>query len=389
MAGVIDGAVEIKRLADVLSETDAALRLSLGEDIRLEGDSVLGALRAPAAVQQAAQWEVLGDLATALDPDQARGELLDGIVALSGVSPRLEAVASTGEVTLTGTALQVIQAGVRIRGAVSRVLVETVAAVQLGAGGNATASVRALETGPLEVDAGDLTEIVTPRAGLSSCTNAAALVPGRARELDPELRARRAASLQGVGGGTDGAIRAALLEIAEVQQAIVISNRTLATLGSGQTAKSVRSILWPDTGDPVIEGEIAAALAGVAGARAGIELYGTGASAEVTLSSGQAYTVAWDYATAIPVYVKVTLTLASGAPSGIADEVQAAVELYLTAPEIGADVRFLRLAAIVQAVSDKITGAAILIGLSDPPTLSADIPIAEDAIAQLGSVVVV
>jgi hypothetical protein len=388
MAGLTsDGRVTILRLADVLEQIDDELRDSLGADIRLDGDSVLGQVRAAPAIQASLLWEAFGQLGTALDPDQATGELLDGIVALSGVRPRLEPVPSTGQVTLTGTPNALLPAGVRLRGATSGVIVETVAPVTLQ-GGSATVGVRALEAGPLVVPAADLTQIVTPYAGLTSATNAAALVPGRDRESDLALRARREASLQGTGGGTDGGIRAALLELAEVAQAVVISNRTLTTLPSGQTGKSVRCILWPDTADPAVEGRIARVLAGPDGVRAGIEAYGTDVTATVTLDTGQSYAVRWDYASAVPIYVDATLTLGPLAPAGVQAQVQAAIEDYLSAPLIGEDVRVLKLLSIVQAVSPEILSVTLLLDTVTPPVGTTDITIAEDEIAQVGAVVV-
>lgn len=378
------GSIEILRLEEILAEVDAELRATLGDDIRLEGDSVLGQLRAAPAIQIATLWEALGEVATALDPDQAQGELLDGIVALSGVTPRKAALPSTGTVTLTGTPGTTIPAGTRLRGAASGVVVETVQALTLS-GASGSVGVRALATGPLEVPAADLTVIVTPVSGLASATNAAALVPGRHVESNAELRARREASLQGTGGGTLAGIRAALLDVAEVQQAVVIQNTTLTALPSGQPGKSVRAVLWPDTADPVVEADIARVLAGASGARAGIEVWGEDASATVSLSSGQDIDIAWDYAAAVGVYVSVALTVSADAPSGLATSVKSAIEACLLAPRIGEDVRLLRLQSITAGVSESILAAAITLGTSASPVGTADITIDDDQIAQVAS----
>jgi uncharacterized phage protein gp47/JayE len=390
MAGVTpDGRVEIKRLAELIEETDAELRAGLGAQIRLGADSLLGLMRGALLIPVSQVWEFTGQLATAFDPRQARGELLDALVALSGVSPRLAGRPSQGQVTFTVVGGTTVPAGTRVRGSVSRVVVETAQAVTAGPSQTSLiVPVAALEDGPQVVTAGDLTEILTPRAGVSAVTNVAGLVPGRLRETDEELRIRRSLSLAVTGGGTEGAMRAELLALDAVDQAVILSNRGLTTLPSGQPGKSARPVLWPVTALPDDLDAIARALAGERGIRAGLQVWGTSESATVTLSSGQSLVVEWDWADAVPVYIDVTLTLAPLAEPGLALAVEAAIIDYLNAIRIGEDVRFLRLAQIVQSVSPSILSAVIELDTSPGPSSSADIPIAEDEIATIGAVTV-
>lgn len=384
MAGVTpDGRFEIMRLEDVRQAQADDIRDTLGDDVRVSPDSVLGQVLDAGAVQIASIWEALGELATALDPDQAPGEFLDGIVALSNVRARQGAQASFGAVTLTGAGGTVVPAGARVRGLTSSVVVETVETVTIS--GPVVVGVRALATGPLVVPAGDLTEIVTPYAGWASVTNAAALTTGRDVELDAQLRARRESSAAVTGGGTDPAIRAALLEIEPTQQVVVISNRTSVALASGQPPHSVRAVVYPDSADPEVEELIARALAGARGARGGIRVWGEDEVATVTLTSGQELTVAWDYATAIGVWVSVALTLGPLAPDDVEDQVEAAILEYLEELLIGEDVRPLRLAQAVQGVSEEILDASITLGTAPAPVGTTAIAIDEDEIGIVGA----
>lgn len=376
MAGVDSTGFAIKTLQEVLADLDASLRTSLGENLRLDADSVLGQIRGAIGTEISLVWEALGEVAAALDPDQAVGVYLDALAALSGITPRQQATRSTGTITVNGTSGTVIPAGSRVRDAASTVTVETTAAVTIA--GATGVPVQALTTGPIEAAASSLTVIVTPVAGWTSTTNAAALTPGQDIESDLQLRARREASLQASGTGTDGGIRAALLEI--VEQAVILSNRTNSTAADGTPAHAVRAILYPDPNSATVEAAIAAAYFGQL--PAGIQAWGTDVTATVTDSQGVDQTIEWDYATEVDVYIDVTVTLAAGSDV-VAADIAAAIVAYVNALEVGDDVRVLRVYQAIQAVSDDVLSASSLtIDTVDPPMATSDLAIAIDEIAR-------
>jgi uncharacterized phage protein gp47/JayE len=376
MAGVDSTGFTIKTLAEVLADLDASLRTELGENLRLDADSVLGQIRGAIGTEISLVWEALGEVAAALDPDQAVGVYLDALAALSGITPRQQATRSTGTITVNGTSGTVIPAGSRVRDAASTVTVETTASATIA--GATSVPVQALTTGPIEAAAASLTVIVTPVAGWSSSTNAAALTPGQNIESDLQLRARREASLQASGTGTDGGIRAALLEI--VEQAVVLSNRTNSTAADGTPAHAVRAILYPDPNSAIVEAAIATAYFGQL--PAGIQAWGTSVTATVTDSQGVDHTIEWDYATEVDVYIDVTVTLAPGSDV-VAADIQAAIVAYVNALEVGDDVRVLRVYQAIQAVSDEVLSASSLaIDIVDPPVATSDLAIDIDEIAR-------
>lgn len=376
MAGVDSTGFTIKTLQEVLADLDASLRTELGENLRLDADSVLGQIRGALGTEISLVWEALGEVAAALDPDQAVGVYLDALAALSGITPRQQATRSTGTITVNGTSGTVIPAGSRVRDAASTVTVETTAAATIA--GATSVPVQALTTGPIEAAASSLTVIVTPVAGWSSSTNAAALTPGQNIESDLQLRARREASLQASGTGTDGGIRAALLEI--VEQAVVLSNRTNSTAADGTPAHAVRAILYPDPNSATVEAAIATAYFGQL--PAGIQAWGTSVTATVTDSQGVDHTIEWDYATEVDVYIDVTVTLAPGSDV-VAADIQAAIVAYVNALEVGDDVRVLRVYQAIQAVSDDVLSASSLaIDIIDPPVATSDLAIDIDEIAR-------
>ena len=269
-----------------------------------------------------------------------------------------------------------IPAGSRARDAASTVTVETTASATIA--GATSVPVQALTTGPIEAGAGTLTVIVTPVAGWSSSTNAAALTPGQNIESDLQLRARREASLQASGTGTDGGIRAALLEI--VEQAVVLSNRTNSTAAAGTPAHAVRAILYPDPNSATVEAAIATAY--FSQLPAGIQAWGTSVTATVTDSQGVDHTIEWDYATEVDVYIDLTVTLVPGSDV-VAADIQAAIVAYVNALEVGDDVRVLRVYQAIQAVSDDVLSASSLaIDIIDTPVATSDLAIDIDEIAR-------
>ena len=95
--------------------------------------------------------------------------------------------------------------------------------------GVAYAPFKAENTGPIQANAGALVTIATPVAGWTFAYNLAdtATLPnttGRHVETDADLRARRLAELQGLGGGPADSIRAYLLAQTDVEACSVFVN---------------------------------------------------------------------------------------------------------------------------------------------------------------------
>lgn len=92
--------------------------------------------------------------------------------------------------------------------------------------------------GPYDLEAHELSEIVTPETGWESVGNLVAAVTGRNVETDEELRIRRAASF-GTGYATDTSIKNYLYNHVDgIVSASVVSNRTLETDSAGRPPKS-------------------------------------------------------------------------------------------------------------------------------------------------------
>lgn len=95
--------------------------------------------------------------------------------------------------------------------------------------------------GPVVAPSFTLNQIDTPVVGLDRATNPTDATAGRLTETDSEVRLRSNIGQQSRGASTIPAIRAKLLEVSGVTQAIVFQNESMVVNGDGLPAKSFRA----------------------------------------------------------------------------------------------------------------------------------------------------
>lgn len=336
------------RLADLRTSLRASLRTSLGDGVQLGQTRVLGRIVdaiAPILADIAGLTQALYD---AFDPDAAEGEHLDNLCAIVGVT-RIAADYSTGTITVAGVNGTVIPSGSIVR-IPNGARFETTANATIS-GGVATIAIRAEDTGPVEADADAISSIVTSVSGWTSITASSEISTaegnlGRNVETDEELRVRREQSLSIIGGGTDAAIRARLLEVSGVDAAVVISNRTMTTDGNGIPAKSFEAVVWPAQADddPVW---LAIWLAQPAGILAHGDEVGTAID-----SQGNSQPVAYSVATEREIHIDVLITADTTEwPADGEDQARAAVLAAFASMSIGDDVRLFKITAAVSGIA--------------------------------------
>lgn len=342
------------RLADIRTSLRASLRTSLGPQVQLGQTRVLGRIVdaiAPTLAELAALLQALYDV---FDPDAAEGTHLDNLCAIVGVT-RIAASASTGTITVAGTNGTVIPAGSIVRIANGARFLTTANATI--SGGVATIPIEAEDTGPVEADEDAIDAIVTSVSGWTSITASAEISAaegniGRNVETDTELRVRRAQSLSIVGGGTDQAIRARLLEVTGVLAAVVLSNRTLTTDVNSIPGKAFRSVVYPApaSSDPVW---LAIWKVQPAGILADGAVVGTAID-----SQGNSQPVAYSVATEQAIHIDVLITAdATEWPADGEDQARAAVLAAFAGLSIGDDVRLFKITSAVSGIAGIITVA--------------------------------
>lgn len=388
--GLDSTGLTVPRLEDTRAALQARAIEQWGSDTYLGGDSVLGQIIAIMASQADDLYQLLQALYDSISPDNATGIFLDNLAGIVGLT-RNPATKSTGTITLTGTAGTIVPSGQLVEGDDGTVFVST-STVTIGVGGTVDVIVQAEYAGLASAGIGEVTKILTPIAGWSTCTNAAAFVDGQAAESDPQLRRRIVRDPAVAGASTDHSIRAKLADLDYIDAAIVISNRSLVTDSLGIPGKAFRAVLHPTLALTSRKEEVATLI--YSNAPAGIESDGSEVFT-VTDQFGYAQTVKFSYATQLPLYVEADLSTTAGFPSDGIARVQEAITAYFQGVavadqaakadlfshvgeglSVGDDVVILDMYCAIKTV-DGIVGIVLRVDTVDPPVaiVSIDVPL--------------
>lgn len=242
--------------------------------------------------------------------------------------------------------------------------------------------VQSLTIGPNLANAFTLTNIVTSVAGLASALNAVDATLGRNLETIPAMKIRRAQQLATAGAGTVAAIKSKLAKVAGVAAVVVFENDTDLTDSGGRPPHSLEVVAQNGAAS-----DIAATLYACKGD--GMGLFGN-TSGTTLDSNGYAKVIAFSRPTLVVIYLTLNVTRDTTGegntfPVNGSALIQAAAIAYINKLGIGRDVIVTPgLIAALSAVPG-IYGVTVAIGTSASPTLSSNIPITANQVANLDS----
>lgn len=224
-----------------------------------------------------------------------------------------------------------------------------------------------------------LTVIDTPVAGLSRVLNIEDATVGRSVEEDADYRIRSKVAQKGSGSGTVEAIRAKLLEVSGVTQAIVFENTTLVVDGNGLPAKSFRAYVQGGADQDILD-KIWLAKGG------GIQPDGI-VTGNITDSQGIIHLMKFSRPDVIEIYITIEITTDSRFPADGEAQVRAALAAYVNSLDIGSDV--IVYPALMASINNIVGIIDVEIGVdtSPAPALGTDNNIAV-AINEVAKVVV-
>ncbi len=188
MAVIDDTGATPTTLEEYQTLLQTAFNAAFGSEIDLEPKSPAGQFVDSLALSMSQSDDAVINVAGAINIFRAFSSQLEGLAALLGI-PKKRATGTIVSVTLGGTPATIISSGSRARsdrGDLYSLDDDT----QLDAGGVATATMTAIETGPIELLAGELTSLVDVVPGWETVTNAADGVIGRDIESDSAYRQR-------------------------------------------------------------------------------------------------------------------------------------------------------------------------------------------------------
>jgi uncharacterized phage protein gp47/JayE len=373
-----------KRLEDIRDELRAEIAGVFGSKLNTAADSAIAQLIDVFAGQLAVTWEGLEGVYQAFDPASAEGVALENLAALFKLT-RTPATSSVGTIRVTGTAGTVIPEGYEVRSPSTDVNVVTTDVAVIPVLGFVDVPARTVDTGPVIVEAGDVTTAVDFVSGVDSVTNLTDFIPGAVVESDQELALRRDGSLQVGGAAVDRAIRGQLLALPFVTQALVISNRSGTTDANGFPPHSVNAIVWPTTADTDEQQAIIDVL--VRNAPGGIRANG---AVQFTVTDDYGYTdpepYGFSFATELDVYVDVIVTTDANYPGNGDDQITAAIVAAGNSLSVGADVRVLTLLCEVADIPGVLTAEVrVKVGSAPGPSDTANIVVAVDEVARFAT----
>jgi len=297
MAGLGLNGFTPKTLDEIQEDIFARMRSKWGDGIDTTANSNFGMLGGIIAEIASELWDVAQAVYAAAYPSSATGMSLREVSEITGTQAK-EATKSAVTLTATGTPGTLIAQGRVFSVAGSGHRFVSLADATIGGGGTVSIEAEAEETGAIPANAGTLTVIETPVAGLSSVTNPLDAVLGTSEDTDPELRRRRDSELHQRGLGSVPAIVSAVSN--------AFPEEVEAVSGYENTGDTTNSDgLPPHSFEILAVGGDDAELAEVilASKPAGIATHGT-ESETVTDSEGTPHLVKFSRASTIDIHVR-------------------------------------------------------------------------------------
>lgn len=187
--------VVVPDTSETLRNVQAEFVSAFGSDLSLAPETPQGVLMAIEADARDETLRLNAKVANQVNPNQATGQFLDALWALTGGARRQATRSRVEGVVLTGVPGTVVPANSAARVEGTGATFRSEGAAVIGPDGTTTAVFLSSDFGPVEAAAGKLTEVATQVLGWETITNPSAARPGQLRELDGNARQRRRETL--------------------------------------------------------------------------------------------------------------------------------------------------------------------------------------------------
>ncbi len=367
--GVTPTGFVIKPLSAILTEIEDAQRADIDPGLDLDARSVLGQNNGIFAAAIAEVWELGQAVYNATYPDSASDDSLDNVSSITGTkrSKQTKTIVRDVSVTLSPNSPLPLGSVAHLSLQPNSRFVTLAALPGSAVGGVFLVDFEAELAGSVVVTGdvapnGELNQIAEPVPGWTAVNNTLDGETGTTTETDPELRIKRLDELESTGSTNVDAIRAGLISLASVTDALVFENDTDFVDAQGRPPHSIQAVIRG--GAPT---EIANTI--FVEKAAGIEPVGA-ESLVVVDSQGFSHTMRWDFGTQLIFFGDIDVTvdpLVFDALNGPA-AIKAIISDYVNGLGIGADVDYDLCRAVVLPVADDcgvpgvLKVAALLIG---------------------------
>lgn len=241
MADITNQGIQGVSLEEYLSLIQQA-HLNIDPNWNLDPDSPDGQQTGIYAEMFANLDEALVEAYNSKDPDKATGEALTSIGKIHGIQ-RKDATFSVAPLSVTGTAGSRFPQGSLVRNPSTKEIWVVMTTIVVATNGKGSGFVQSQVAGPINANAGDLTEIVNPASGITSVTNIAAATIGRYAESDTDFRVRRFDSVGLDSNNQIDSLYAALANVTGVTDLKVYENDTNSTDVNGIPARNLAVVV--------------------------------------------------------------------------------------------------------------------------------------------------
>lgn len=378
--GVTDLGFNRKTLNDILASVQQHHRDTFGAGIDVAIAAELGQLDGNFASELAEVWELAELVYHAFDPEAATDYALEALASLTGTVKRQASATKSTAQTFNLNAGVTIPAGSLVAVDGRPDITFSVDAPVTNPGGSPAdipGTLTCTQTGPIQVLAGALTQIVTSVTGWNSTTNTEDCVTGRNADTNIELRQRREDELALRGGSTVRAIRADLLdfknhpELVGINQVQVLENKGNSIDANGLPAHSIEVVVDDGTVPSVADADIAQVIWS-AGAAGGINTFGS-VLYYVFDDNGDPQPVYFSRFTLRPVYITLSLTKDNNYPIDGDAQVKAALVAKGVTLTGGAEVVALAFRSAALSVPGVIDVPTYFQGFAPSPVSSANL----------------
>ncbi|HEX3045398.1 MAG TPA: baseplate J/gp47 family protein [Bacillota bacterium] len=296
--GVTSSGFKVKTREQIVADMENAARGFFEKNVNLSAKSPLGLFIQLLAWPISLVWLALEGVYNSAYVDTATGQSLDNVGKYIGIGRR-PATKAIHVVEFSGTENTTVPAGFIVdTGNKNPVEFEVMTEGKIGARGIIALKVLCRKTGSIgNVSLGMITKIKNPVNGINQINHRSLFSQGLDRETDFEFRERYKESVAKGGASTLESITAAILEVPNVIQAIVIENDTMTTDSDGRPPKSIEAVVLggddADIGQAIFTTKAA-----------GIQPYGN-VTTSVLDRSGRVHNVSFTRAQEVNVYVKI------------------------------------------------------------------------------------
>lgn len=258
------------------------------------------------------------------DPSKATGYDLDALYYLTTGLKRSDGTPSKATLTLSGDDGAIIPVHSIIESTANGSQWSTLSTVTI-ANGSASVEAQCTTNGDTQASIGDITEIKTPTGGWQSATNAAPAITGTNRETDAELRIKRNKSVAISGSNQLDNMYAAIINVENVVDAVVLENFTDTALTNGLTPHSIGAIVYG--GD---KSDIALAMYSKKNPGTNMHAFNTAVTETVTSPiTSNTMDITFSYADEVPITVDVIVENDGTLPANASELIKEAILDYV------------------------------------------------------------